>query len=254
MKVLIVEDEALLSKRLQNLLQEIRPDYEVCGITRSVRETTDWLNRHPAPDLIFMDIELGDGKSFEIFKKSKIETPVIFTTAYDEYALRAFKVNSVDYLLKPVNKDELSMAVVKFERNSKSSMPAQPEDLANLIRGMIPQKPGFRERFLVKKGQKMISVETPQIALFMVNHGVPLLMTLDKQKHVLDYTLEEIENQVDPDQFFRASRQFLISRLAIKAVYPWFNSKLKVEVQPDPEEEILVSRERAKEFKAWLGA
>lgn len=253
MKILIVEDEALLSKRLQNLLQEIRPEYEVCGTTRSVRETTDWLNRHPVPDLIFMDIELGDGKSFEIFKNSKIETPVIFTTAYDEYAIQAFKVNSIDYLLKPINKDELSMAVRKFERTIKSSGPSHPETLANLIKGMIPQNPSYRERFLVKKGQKMISVEVPDIALFMVSHAVPLLMTLDKQKYILDYTLEEIENQVDPGQFFRANRQFLISRQAIKAVHPWFNSKLKVEVQPDPEEEILVSRERAKVFKAWLG-
>ncbi|HNR09280.1 MAG TPA: LytTR family DNA-binding domain-containing protein [Saprospiraceae bacterium] len=252
MKVLIVEDEALLSKRLQNLLQEIRPEYEVCGITRSVRETTDWLKQHPEPDLIFMDIELGDGKSFEIFNKNRVDAPVIFTTAYDEYAIQAFKVNSIDYLLKPINKEELSIALRKFERTVHASGQGAGK-LANLIREMIPRKTEYRERFLVKKGQKWISVEAGNTALFMVSHGVPQLLSRDKQKYILAYTLEEIENQVDPDEFFRANRQFLISRQAIKAVHPWFNSKLKVEMEPDPEEEILVSRERAKAFKTWLG-
>jgi len=254
MQVLIVEDELLLSRRLKNLLFEIDSNIQIAGVTASVEETVRWLRNHSLPELIFMDIELGDGKSFDILKQLKIDVPVIFTTAYDEFALQAFKVNSIDYLLKPIKKDELQAAIDKFK---KFNRPAGEDETTSkidmLLEALNPQKNKFRERFLIRKGHKMISVDIKYVAYFTIHNTLNYLITCDKQRFMIDYTLDELEAMLDPSIFFRANRQFILTRQIIQSILPWFNSKLKVELNQQTDDEIIISREKAKQFKEWMG-
>jgi two-component system response regulator LytT len=256
MEVLIAEDEKLLARRLQTMLEEIDGNIHVKGFTGSVKDTLKWLSENGQPDLIFMDIELADGQCFEIFEKANIQVPVIFTTAYDEYTLQAFKVNSVDYLLKPILKEDLKRAWEKFislhYKKEKSSYSEHLQSLLNKIN--TGNKTKYRERFLVKKGQKMISVDTDAIAYITIRNAVSFLITRQKQKFPVDYTLDEIEDMLDKRIFFRVNRQFIISHDIIIAVHPWFNSKLKIEINQPVDEDIIVSREKSAAFKEWLGA
>jgi len=254
MQVLIVEDELLLSRRLKNLLGEVDSEIEIAGMTASVDETVRWLQSHPLPELIFLDIELGDGKSFDILKQLKIDVPVIFTTAYDEFALQAFKVNSIDYLLKPIKKDELQAAIDKFKKfNRHSAKDETASKIDRLLLALNPQKGKFRERFLIKKGHKMISVDINDVGYFTIHNTINYLITRDKQRFIIDYTLDELEAMLDPSIFFRANRQFIITRQIIQSILPWFNSKLKVELHQQTDDDIIISREKAKQFKEWMG-
>jgi len=255
MDVLIIEDEGLLARRLQTMLGEIDNSIRIKGITNSVNGTLKWLSENKQPDIIFMDIELADGQCFEIFEKANVQVPVIFTTAYDEYTLRAFKVNSVDYLLKPITKEELKRAWEKFMTVHYNKQPAYSEHLQNLLDSIHPgNKKKYRDRFLVRKGQKMISVDVSDIAYVTIRNGVCLLLTKQKQKFPVDYTLDEIEGMLDKKKFFRVNRQFIISHDCIISIQPWFNSKLKIEINQPADEDIIVSREKAASFKEWLGA
>jgi two-component system LytT family response regulator len=254
MKVLIVEDENLLAKQLKSLLQATEPGIEVVGQTNSIESTVQWLLQNKEPELIFMDIELADGQCFEIFNQVTVKSPVIFTTAYDEYALRAFKVNSIDYLLKPINGKELRKALDKWkELFGTKSQPILPiEALVAQLKGAV--QPQYRERFLVKQGQKMLSINAGEIAYFFARNALSFLVTRLNQKYVIDYTLDEIEQFIHPDRFFRANRQFILAHDMITAVHPWFNGKLKLDIKLPQEEEIIVSREKAPVFKEWMGA
>lgn len=255
MKLLIVEDEKLLAGQLTNMVMRIEPAAEVVARTNSIRSTVQWLRSNAMPDLILMDIELADGQCFEIFNQVPVSTPVIFTTAYDEYTLKAFKVNSIDYLLKPVKEDELKAAINKFKTLHTPSAAPDTSGQINLLLSQLGknQSAGFRERFLIRQGQKMISVNTDQVAFFLASNKLNYIITKEKQKFVIDHTLEEVEHMVDPKKFFRANRQLILSQDVVKAIYPWFKGKLKVDVSVPAEEEVLISREKATAFKEWMG-
>lgn len=251
MRVLIVEDESLLVKRLIKLLADVEPKAMVAGSTNSIASTIHWLSGNEKPDLILMDIELADGQSFEIFEKTQVKTPVIFTTAYDEFALKAFKVNSIDYLLKPVKEEDLKRALDKLKELRDTG---EQEGIQNLLEQMRHLKTlPYRERILVRAGQKMISVTVDDIGTFFTQNSLSYLLTKDKQKYMVDYTLDEIERSLDPKKFFRVNRQHILSHDVINVVHPWFNGKLKVDISLRSGEHIIVSRDKAPLFKEWLG-
>ena len=254
MKVLILEDEALAAQRLKKLLLEIDPGIEIEETIDSIEQAVEWLNEFPAPELIFMDIMLADGESFEIFERTAVNAPVIFTTAYDEFAIRAFKVNSIDYLLKPIEPVLLAQALRKY-----ASLAIVPNDLKQLLQLMIPG--GFRKvengneykkRFLVKSGDKFIPVNITEVAYFSFVNKLTFLTTHSQKRYMLDHTLDELEAMVDPLVFFRLNRQYIAAVSAIKLVHNYFNGKLKVMIIPDIPEGVVVSKERAQTFKTWL--
>jgi two-component system LytT family response regulator len=257
LNLLIVEDEELAARKLNKMAVELEPNLCCLAITDSIASTVAWLKGNAMPDLILMDIELADGQSFEIFSRVDVRCPVIFTTAYDEFALKAFKVNSVDYLLKPVKHDELRAAFEKFRylRSSQSAETVAQPKIGKLIESLVAQQQGtqFRERFLVRSGQRLMPLSADAIAYFFTEDKLVFLRTCDNRKFVLDYTLDELEQQLDPRRFFRANRQYILNNYCIEEVHTWFNGKLKVNVRPKTEEEVIVSREKAGDFKAWMG-
>ncbi|MEO9965737.1 MAG: response regulator transcription factor [Reichenbachiella sp.] len=253
MKVLIIEDEAPAFRRLQKLLEEIDPSIEIVEVFDGVKEAVKWFNNHQGPDLIFMDIQLSDGLSFEIFEQTEINNPVIFTTAFDEYMLKAFKVNSIDYLLKPINKDDLQHSLDKYRSLKSQFSDSQPTTIQDLIKNIRLDDRKFKSRFLVKMGEKMMSVETEDISCFMAKSGVVFLLTKAGKKYLIDQTLDEIIRELDPDKYYRANRQFVLGYSSIQAVHKYGKSKLMVETNFDHEEQIIVSSEKATSFKEWLG-
>jgi len=257
MKILIVEDEELAVKKLQKTLQAISSDLEVAGTADSIVSTVEWLQSHPRPDLILMDIELADGQSFEIFNLTEVKSPVIFTTSYDEFALKAFKVNSVDYLLKPIQKDELETAISKFRNMQHVYAGQKTEDtqMSALVRELQQslQHKEYRKRFLVKQMQKMVSVDVDQIAYFFSDDRLTFFKTKDDKKYVIDYTIDEIENMLDPEEYFRINRAFLVSVKSIDQIHDYFGNRLKLNLRPNIDKEALVSREKVTPFKEWMG-
>jgi DNA-binding LytR/AlgR family response regulator len=258
MKVLIVEDEELAVKKLQKTLQAVDASAEVVGITDSIRSSVKWLQENQAPDLILMDIELADGQSFEIFDKVDVNSTVIFTTSYDEYALKAFKVNSVDYLLKPVQKEDLEAAMEKFHRMKrlmKGSEPAGNLNMDNLVKELQQrlQPKDFRKRFLVKQGQKLVSVEVDEIAYFYSDGRVNFFKTRDSRKFIVDYTMDELEAMLDPDRYFRISRSFYVSIESVDQIHDYFGNRLLLNLIPVLDKESIVSREKVTDFKRWMG-
>lgn len=252
MKVFIVEDETLAAKRLQKMLKDIDPLVHVQGVADSIKSATAWFEKNTDTDLAFFDIELADGQSFEIFSNVKVNCPVIFITAYDEFALRAFKVNSIDYLLKPIDENELKNAIEKFKQLKSTATPVS--SIESLIADLQKQQtPDFKERFLVKQGQKLISVEIADVAFFYTEEKVTLIKTKTGERHIINYSLEEVEGFLDSKKYFRANRQFILNIKNIKEVHHWFNGKLKVATNPSAEVEIIISRERATDFKKWMG-
>lgn len=254
MKILIVEDEMPAAGRMMQLLKEIEHDAELFGPFETVSSTVEHLKTNPAYDLIFLDIQLADGKSFAIFDHCKINTPVIFTTAYDEYALKAFELNSMDYLLKPIIKEKLSASLQKF-RNLKNYFGITPfnDQLQKLLEDLkAPASPNYKERFLVHRGDSMLPIKADEIAYFYAEEKAVFLLTIDNKRHIIPQTLEELELKLDPRKFFRVNRRFIASIHAIMKVHNFFNFKLKVEIHPDPGFEIIVSRSRAIGFKAWM--
>jgi len=257
MTILIVEDEDLAVRKLRKTLDAIGHDLLVAGAVDSIAATVEWLEGNPRPDLILMDIELADGQSFEIFNRVKVTSPVIFTTSYDEYALKAFKVNSLDYLLKPVQQDELARAIDKFRDLRVTYSGPAPADnriqeLMQELRQSIRHKE-YRKRFLVKHLQKLVSVETDRIAFFYSDDRLNFFKTFDDKKYVVDYTLDEIEEMVDPAEYFRIGRAFLVSVRSIDQIHDYFGNRLKLTLKPALDKEALVSREKVSEFKHWMG-
>ncbi|WP_247237164.1 LytTR family DNA-binding domain-containing protein [Telluribacter sp. SYSU D00476] len=262
MNVFIIEDEELAVRKLTRLLEEVDPSLRVVGTAPSVRASVKWLENNTtdqasAPDLILMDIELADGQSFEIFEQTTVSAPVIFTTSYDEYALRAFKVNSIDYLLKPIKRHELEASLEKHRRLStgnggEASSRIAIDALVQQLRQQVSPA-DYRRRFLVRHLSQWVPVEVQDIAFFYSEAGVSLFRTRTNQKFSLDYTLDELEAMLDPEHFFRSNRQYIVSIHSVQQIHPYFNNKLKLTLKPDPDDEVLVSRERATDFKKWMG-
>lgn len=247
-KVLIIEDEALATERLEKVIKEVAPDIEVIGRLGSVKESVQWLTQHQA-DLIFLDIQLSDGLSFSIFDNLTISTPIIFTTAYDQYAIKAFKVNSISYLLKPVRKEELSEALIKY----RSLQSQKPIDFENLLAVMKGSKE-YRKRFLIQVGEKFRKIETSEIAYFYACEKSVFLKTFEGNCCPSDYSLDALEEMLDPEEFFRINRRYLISMKCIKSMLAWSRSRIKITVQPaaDDEMDTVVSIDRAGQFKDWI--
>jgi len=258
MRILIVEDEDLAVKKLQKTLSEVEPSAEIAGVTDSIKNTVAWLQENDSPDLILMDIELADGQSFEIFNRTTVTSPVIFTTSYDEYALRAFKVNSVDYLLKPVQKEELEAAINKFKQtrtpvsNGAGKTGLDIDTLVKELQQKLHLKE-YRKRFLVKHAQKLVSIEVEDIAYFYSDGRLNFFKTEDNRKFVVDYTMDELEEMLDPEQYFRISRSFYVSVNSIDKIEDYFGNRLMLQLKPAVDKEALVSREKVTDFKKWMG-
>ena len=254
MKVFIIEDEPLGVERLEKQLREIDPSMQIMGVAESIQSSVNWLQQHEEPDLIFMDIELADGQSFEIFRQTEVKSPVIFTTSYDEYALKAFKVNSIDYLLKPIKKEELKSGIEKLKNLKYQFKQNQSLDIEKLINGLkTPNTKEYRNRFLVKQGQRFVSVEVSDIVYFYIDERVTFFKTWNKTKYALDYTIDELETMLNPTDFNRVNRAFVVHVRAVSQIHPYFNGKLKLDLNPPMDKEVLVSRENAAVFKQWMG-
>ena len=245
MRILLIEDEQPAARQLQRLIHDIRPDADICETLDSVTGSVRWLKNFPSPDLIFMDIQIADGLSFDIFSQTPVESPVIFTTAFDHYAVEAFKVNAVDYLLKPIEPDALSQALKKYEQRAIS--PLNGDFLSQLL-----NKRKFKDRFLVKQGQAFGFVEIPEIAFFHSADGLTQAHTFDGKRYFIDHSLDELETLTDPQRFFRISRSTHIALNSIQKVHPHLNGRLKVDSKPNFKDPLYVSRDRAPSFKEWL--
>lgn len=250
-RVLIVEDEPQAADRLERLVTRLHPGVELQATLDSVEKSVAWLKGHPAPDLVLMDIQLADGLSFAIFDQVSVPSPVIFTTAYDEYALKAFKVNSIDYLLKPIDEDELRAALDKFasRRGSGLAPDTMMQSIANAMQ-MLSKK--YKERFVIRVGEHLRSIETTDIRFFFSQEKASFAQTVDGRKHVLDYTLDQLEGLMDPSRFFRINRKYLVSVEAIRDMINYTNSRLKLVLTGCDDAEVIVARERVQEFREWL--
>lgn len=257
MKILIVEDELVAAQRIQSMVAANIPDAHIAGVCDSVEETVNFLSANEMPDLMLMDIELADGKSFEIFDEVKITCPVIFTTAYDEYVMKAFSVHSIDYLLKPIETEALKKSIAKFRELQKvyagKETVLATDLIAQLRQAVAAGNKTVREHFLVKHGHKLLSIHTSEVAYFYSENGITYLKTGANNFYAIDDTLDELEEHVDPKNFHRCSRKFLVNRSAIQSAFLHFNGKLKLTVKPSPSEDVIVSRDRAAEFKKWMG-
>ena len=250
MKTIIIEDEKPAARLLQRKLEKLNISTEI--MLHSVSEAVEWFSENEHPDLIFLDIQLSDGLSFEIFEKVAIKSAIIFTTAYDEYALKAFKLNSIDYLLKPIDEEDLAIAVKKFKIRMPDQKPLQIdfEQIKNMLGN--PFEKTYKKRFTVKIGQQLKVVQTEDIeCLYSENKGT-YIHTKDNRDYLIDSTLEVLENELDPEEFFRVSRKFLIPMKAIKEISMYSNSRLKVILPTYKGDEVVVSREKVSDFKSWI--
>lgn len=253
MKVIFVEDEIPALNRIKKLVLQLAPHAEILGSADSIEEAVRLFKSKPDVDLAFMDIELADGQSFDIFNQVNITCPIIFTTAYNEYAIKAFKVNAIDYLLKPIDEAELKNAITKFEiMNRHAPVMDYKTQFAALLSEFKPAVTNYKNRFLIKTGTRLLSIPVEDIHLFQAADKVVYLYTRNNQKYIVDYSLEELTTMLAPGMFFQLNRQLIAHINSIKSIHTYFNGKLKVELAVALDEEVLVSRERASEFKAWL--
>jgi two-component system, LytTR family, response regulator LytT len=250
MKVVIIEDEKPAARRLSRMLAAL--DIEVQEMLHSVEESLNWLQNSKHPELIFLDIQLSDGLSFEIFEEIEVKSAIIFTTAYDEYALRAFKLNSIDYLLKPIDEEELTNAVKQFKKNQpqKTDLMVNLDDIKKLLINPLDRK--FKRRLSIKVGSHIKIISTDNIECFYSENKSTYCYTREKRSFLLDNSLEIWQEQLDPEQFFRVNRTFIVNINAIKDIITYSNSRLKLILNSYSETEIIVSRERVKDFKSWI--
>lgn len=251
MKILIVEDEPHAAQRLQVLACELIPDANILASIDTVKKTVHWLRTNERPELIFMDIQLADGLSFQIFEQIQIVSPVIFITAYDEYALRAFKVNSIDYILKPVDREELNGALKKL-RNLSGDIDRQRDILSSITQAMEMLRKRYKTRFVVKVGEHLRTIEVGTIRYFFSEDKVTYCATDDNRNHILDYSLEQLEDMVNPEEFYRINRKYLVQSSAIKDIISHTNSRLRLVMKGSTDNNIIVARERVQEFRNWL--
>ncbi len=250
MKILIIEDEEPAVKRLQKHLKEIEPNAILLDYIVSVSTAIKWLAENEMPDLIISDIQLSDGLSFEIFKTVEITCPIIFTTAYDHYAIEAFKVNSIDYLLKPVKKEELDTALTKYKK-AKSTAPAL--DITQLLKSIGSTSSDYKKRFVVRYGEHIKTINTEEIAFFNTEDKANFLTTKDGRRYVIDFNLDALEALLDPKTFFRINRQYIIGIHSIAEMFAYTKGRVLVKLNPAAKHETIVSTERSAEFKLWLG-
>ena len=246
MNILIVEDEKHNAIRLQQLVTEISKTYQIVGIVGSVEESVLWIKNNPKPDVALMDIRLSDGLSFDIFQQTTVNFSVIFTTAYDEYAIRAFKVNGLDYLLKPIQKEELAIAL------KKTNLIASQPNIEQLLELINSKAKIYRKRFLLPAYDGFKTINTDDIAFVYFEYKSTRLVLKSGQEEMVSYSLDDLEDELNPDDFFRANRQFIVSVSSIERILNSFNGKLKVVLKAQPEKEVLVSKEKATKFKEWL--
>ncbi len=250
MRTIIIEDEKPAARRLARLLSEL--EVEVTAMLHSVEEAVEWFCHHPHPDLIFLDIQLSDGLSFEIFEEVEVKSAIIFTTAFDEYALQAFKLNSIDYLLKPIDEDELGDAVKKYRslRPQPQKLTLDFEDIKNLLVNPIERE--YKKRFTVRVGQHLKIINVDEVECFYSENKGTYAATSDGRNYLLETTLENLETELEPKTFFRASRKFYININHIKDIVSYTNSRLQIKLNRFSEQEIIVSREKVRDFKLWL--
>jgi len=248
LQVLIIEDERLAADHLQKLLEESRLEILILDRIDSVKNAIIWFSKHASPDLVFMDIDLGDGLCFEIFEASEIKSPIIFTTAYDEYAIRAFKVNSIDYLLKPIALEETESAIEKYYEVAGPSSGY----LNRISKAADTLTPGYKERFVIKIGEHLKTLPISQIRYFFSRDKGSFAGAEDQRNYLVDYTLENLEDLVDPQNFFRISRKYIVRYDAIKDIITYSNSRLRIILLGSDDNDIIVSRDRVNSFKEWL--
>ena len=249
MKALIIEDESIAAQALESLVKETTPDMEIVTVLQTIEESVEWFEENSMPDLVFMDIHLADGSSFAIFDKVEITCPIIFTTAYDEYALKAFEVNSIDYLLKPINKVDLERALNKYKNFTFNSDHASLDGLLAQMGGL---KKKYKSCFLIPERDKLIPLATSNIAYVCIDTKTVKAIAMDGHTFYLNQTLDDIMAQLDPQHFFRANRQFIIARNAVKDLSVWFGNKLAVNLSVPVPEKIIISKARVGEFKTWF--
>lgn len=247
MNVLIVEDETTAYENMVDLLAQVDPNIHVVGNTESIRQTIKWLGEHEAPNLIFMDIHLSDGSAFVIFDEIRIEIPIIFTTAYDRYAIEAFKVNSIDYLLKPVKEDDMRRALTKFSKWGRPDISQYLSQIAQMV-----SKPNYSDKILIPYKDKLLPVSLSEIACFYTADKNTFVFLKNGMKYPYGKTLDQIYSTLNPHDFFRANKQFIVSRNSVSNITIWFDSRLLVSLEVDTPERIYVSKNKASEFKAWM--
>ncbi len=252
MNILIIEDEIRAAQQLQIMLKNNYPNFNILGTLESVEDSVEWLNNNTPPNLILMDIQLADGLSFEIFQQINIEVPVIFTTAYDQYSIKAFKVNSVDYLLKPIQENEFKSAIEKYQKlytqNTSSNIDALT--LEKLITNLVVEP--ARKRFMVKDGGAMIFVSMEEVAYFYSEDGISFLVKKNNKRYIVEMTLDAIEKDISPSNFFRINRGQIVGIESVEKIHPYFNHRLKLDISGNSKLEFVVSRNRTSEFKAWV--
>lgn len=252
-RILLIEDEESAAKRLQKMVTETLPEAEILHSLDNIASSVEWLQHNSAPDLIIMDIHLADGSSFEILKQVNIESPIIFTTAYDQYALEAFKVNSIDYLLKPIKKEELQNALIKYQKlyQNKAAAPASIEKLLATLQ-QHPGKSKYRERFIIRYGEHMKTIQTTDVAYFYTENRISFAVLKEGKRYPVDFNLDELEKMLNPKNFFRINRQFIISYHSITEMLTYSKSRVLVKLNPPTKEDTIVSTERSSAFKSWL--
>lgn len=248
MKILLIEDELPAARQLTKLLMAHNPAFQIIDTLDTVESAVRWIRTFPAPDLVFMDIQIADGLSFDIFRQVEMTAPVVFTTAFDQYAVQAFKVNAIDYLLKPVDPEELKRALERIESQRANPASFNLEALSTYFK-----KETYKDRFLVKTGQQLTFLAAGDIAFFHSSDGLTQAFTFSGKKYFVDNTLEDLERLLDPRQFFRINRGMMVRLEAIRKIHPHLNGRLKLETQPATPESAFVSRERVVAFKSWLG-
>ncbi len=250
MRVLIIEDEKPAADRLEMLIKQYDPDIEIAGRADSVKSSVKWIDSNPKPDLAFLDIQLADGLSFEIFEQTVLDCPVIFTTAFDEYAIRAFKVNSIDYLLKPIDLDELEGAIEKYKRILPQPDTEPRQHIFDKVLNLLTDN--YKRRFVIKVGEHIRSIPVEDILYFYSLEKATYLHTSGDRNYVIDYSLEQIENLIDPKFFFRINRRYLISLTSFTDIIAYTNSRLKIELLQSDDNDVIVAREKTSDFKKWL--
>lgn len=250
MKAIIIEDEELAARRLRALINECDPEIEVIAMLESISDSIEWFNQNAQPDLIFLDIHLEDGLSFTIFEEIKINVPIIFTTAFDEYAIKAFKLKSIDYLLKPILKEDLCRSIEKYREWQGDKR--QLVDLNELMQIIAPGKKSYRKRFSVAVGDKLRTIEVKDIAYIFSVSSITFASTFDKRQYSIDQSIDKIFRELDPSEFFRVNRQYLVCHKAIVNVHVYSKSRLKLELSPPLKEMVFVSLDKVTIFKKWL--
>ncbi len=248
MRALIIEDEYTAAENLKAIINEVAPDIEILEVLESVQSSIDYFNSNPMPDIAFMDIHLADGQSFLIFEQAEVSCPVVFTTAFDEYALQAFKVNSIDYLLKPIEPEDVKRAINKLEQLTGADKSEYKQRIDTFLAGRAQ----YTKTFLVQYQDKFIPIPTAQIAYFYTSNDTVRLTTVTGQNYPIDKSLDTIMQKLDPDNFFRANRQFIIAHHAISEVLVWFGNRLSVSLSVPTDERIIMSKARVAALKKWL--